>query len=256
MLMIKSMKPEHRTLKAALCEAIAWVAGTSVLMGVFLPEFRHMTANILMPLGVGFGAFTAWWLGAKPGRAKSPLPAFETAPSCTLQESGRMDTQEPPIFGQPFHSTHFVPEPTLSEKLRGLGGSQFEQIIELIFQDRGFQVKPLEEANLRGEGDAGLDLIIESTAEKYAVQFRHWRKWNVDTRQIREFVDSLMDARIHRGVFIALAGCSPEAKQLAGKYGIQILDEADIIEMLVESGLMYDHRVCDLLSDEAKYSSK
>jgi hypothetical protein len=34
------------------------------------------------------------------------------------------------------------------------------------------------------------------------------------------------------------------------------MDEADIIEMLVESGLMYDHRISELLSDELVHFSK
>ena len=250
------MKPQDRSKTAAICEATAWVIGLSVLLGVFLPNFRHVTPTILLPLGIVFGTFAVCWLGSKPNQAKSSLPAFETSPSCSLHQPGPLTTHEPAIFGQPFHSAHFVPEPTLSEKLRGLGGSQFTQIIELIFQDRGFRVCAAAEANARSDGDEGFDLIIESTTEKYAVQSRHWRKWNVDTRQMREFLGSMTAARMQKGVFIALAGCSPEAKNLAGKNGIQIMDEADIIEMLVESGLMYDHRISELLADEMVQSSK
>jgi len=256
MLVHKMMKPQDRSKWAAICEATAWVIGFSVLLGVFLPNFRHVTPTILLPLGIVFGTFAIWWLGSKPNRAKSPLPAFETSPSFNLHESGHLPTREPSIFGQPFHAVHFVPEPTLSEKLRGLGGAQFVQIIELIFQDRGFRVSEAEETNARSDGDEGFDLIIESTTEKYAVQSRNWRKWNVDTRQMKDFLDSMTAARMQKGVFVALAGCSHEAKQLAGKNGIQIVDEADIIEMLVESGLMYDHRISELLSDEMVHVSK
>jgi hypothetical protein len=223
---------------------------------VFLPNFRHVTPTILLPLGIVFGTFAVWWLGSKPNRTKSPLPAFEISPAFNLHDSGHLPDREPSIFGQPFHAAHFVPEPTLSEKLRGLGGAQFAQIIELIFQDRGFRVSAAEEADDRSEGDEGFDLIIESTTEKYAVQSRHWRKWNVDLRQMKDFLGSMTAARIQKGVFIALAGCSPEARQLASKHGIQIVDEADIIEMLVESGLMYDQRISELLSDEMVHGSK
>jgi len=256
MLTNETMKPQDRSKAAAICEATAWVIGLSVLLGVFLPNFRHVTPTILLPLGIVFGTFAVWWLGSKPNRVKSSLTAFEASPSFNLHESGHLPPQEPALFGQPFHSANFVPEPTLSEKLRGLGGSQFAQIIELIFQDRGFRVSASEEATVRSDGEEGFDLIIESTAEKYAVQTRHWRKWNVDLRQMRDFLGGMTLARMQKGVFIALAGCSHEARQLAGKNGVQIIDEADIIEMLVESGLIYDHRISELLSEEIVHASK
>jgi len=236
-------------------EALAWVAGFSVLLGVFLPDFRQVEQNILIPLGVVFGVITAYWLGSKPVKGSMPVPAFETTASLTTQQPGRVNNYEPPFFGALLTPLQFVPEPTLSEKLRGLGGSQFERVLELIFQNRGFCVRRLNDANLDGGYDAevGIDLTIESTAEKYAVQYKHWRKWSVDARQIREFLNALTDHRFHKGIFITLTGCTREARQLAEKHGIQILDEAAIIDMLVESGLMYDQRIYELLSDEPKF---
>ncbi len=250
------MKPQYRSKAAATCEATAWVIGLSVLLGVFLPDFRHLPPAILLPPGLALGAFAVWWLRAKPNQAKSPLPALETLPAFSLHGSGHLSTPEPVLFGQPFYSAHFVPEPTLSGKLRSLGDAQFGQILGLIFQDRGFRVSASEAAMLCGEGEEGFDLIIESAAEKYAVQSRHWRKWNVDTRELRDFLGSLTAARMQKGVFITLAGCSNEAIQLAEKSGIQIMDEADVMEMLVESGLMYDHRISELLSHETIHASK
>jgi hypothetical protein len=262
MLKDTSMKPRDKSKEAALLEAMAWVVGFSVLLGVFLPDFRHVAPSILFPLGIVFIAFGAYWLGSKPNKAKSTIAGFETTAFFPLNQSGRINQYQTPIFGQPLPAIHFVAEPNLKDKLRALGGSQFEQVLVLLFQNRGFWVHKLGDAIMPGEadydaaGDVGIDLIIESTAEKYAVQYKHWRKWNADVKQIREFLGSLTDTRFQKGIFISLAGCTPEAKQLAEKYGIQILDEAVIIEMLVESGLMYDHRISELLADENKYCSK
>ena len=264
------MKPRVKTRVAALLEATAWMVGFSVLLGVFMPNFRHLAPNILLPLTIAIAACATNWLGSKPMKAKSNLPALETTASFSLRpdqnhnhsQGGHLTPSQSPIFGQPLHAhtNHFVPEPPTSEKLRQLGGAQFEQVIELIFQDRGFCVHRFGDAVLAGnsdfEGESEVDLIIESTADKYAVQYKHWRKWNVDVRQIREFLGSLTDTRIQKGILICLAGCTVDATAMAEKHGIQILDESAIIEMLVESGLMYDHRVSDLLSDEPKYCSK
>jgi restriction endonuclease Mrr len=99
-----------------------------------------------------------------------------------------------------------------------------------------------------------VDLIIESTAETLAVQCKDSRAWTVGVRQIGEFEANLLNHRIQKGVFVTLTGCTADAKQLARKNGIQILEEADILEMLVESGLVYDHRIAGLLADELVHS--
>jgi hypothetical protein len=53
-----------------------------------------------------------------------------------------------------------------------------------------------------------------------------------------------------------LVGYSGEAKQLANKHGIQILNESDVIKMLEESGLMYSREISELFSDERKFCPK
>src|SRR5271168_3178727 len=202
MLMVTSMKPRDKSRVGALLETTAWVVGFSVLLGVFMPDFRHLAPNILLPLAVAIGAFATKWLGSKPMKPKSHLPAFETNAFFNLHpdqnqnhnQGGNFAPYQSSIFAQPLHAhaTHFVPEPTTSEKLRQLGGAQFEEVIELIFQERGFCVHPFGDVMLAGnsdfDGEAEVDLIIESTADKYAVQYKHWRKWNVGVRQIREFL--------------------------------------------------------------------
>jgi restriction system protein len=51
-------------------------------------------------------------------------------------------------------------------------------------------------------------------------------------------------------------GYSGDAKQLADKHGIQILNESDLIEMLEKSGLMYSKEISKLFSDERKFCPK
>src|ERR1700677_3131486 len=123
MLKDTSMKPRDKSKAAALLEAMAWVVGFSVLLGVFLPDFRHVAPSILFPLGIVFIAFGAYWLGSKPNKAKSTLAGFETTAFFPLNQSGRINQYQTPIFGQPLPALHFVPEPNLKDKLRALGGS-------------------------------------------------------------------------------------------------------------------------------------
>jgi restriction system protein len=104
--------------------------------------------------------------------------------------------------------------------------------------------------------DGGVDLIVESPADKFVVQCKHWRKWSVGVRQIREFLGTLTDTKIQNGIFITLTGYSGDAKQLADKHGIQILNESDVIKMLEESGLVYSKEILELFSDSRKFCPK
>jgi restriction system protein len=104
--------------------------------------------------------------------------------------------------------------------------------------------------------DGGVDLIIESPNEKFVVQCKQWRKWTVGVRHIREFLGTLTDSGISKGIFITLAGFSNDARQLADKHGIQILGESDIVRMLEESALIYSKEISMLLSDEGKFCPK
>ena len=101
-----------------------------------------------------------------------------------------------------------------------------------------------------------MDLIVESPEEKFVVQCKHWRKWTVGVRHIREFLGTLTDSGIQKGIFITLTGYSGDAKQLADKHGIQILNESDVVRMLDDAGLMYAKEISDLFSDERKYCPK
>jgi len=159
---------------------------------------------------------------------------------------------KPSTIGEKLQSVQFVPEPTISEKLRKIDWFQFEKLVEMIYEHRGFTVKRLGGAN----PDGGVDLIVESPHEKFVVQCKHWRKWTVGVRHIREFLGTLTDSKIPKGIFITLVGYSADAKQLAEKHGIQILDESDIVVMLVESGLMYSKEVSKLFADERKFCPK
>jgi restriction system protein len=104
--------------------------------------------------------------------------------------------------------------------------------------------------------DGGVDLIVESPTEKFVVQCKHWKKWIVGVRHIREFLGTLTDSRIPKGVFITLVGYTGEAKQLADKHGIQILNESDVIRMLEDSGLKFSKEISNLHSDTTKFCPK
>jgi hypothetical protein len=58
---------------------------------------------------------------------------------------------------------------------------------------------------------------------------KQWKTWNVGGKPVCEFLGALTDAGIQRGIFITLAGYTGDAKQLAEKHGIEIVNESDLV---------------------------
>lgn len=236
----------------ALAEALAGLVGLLVLGWVFSPGFRAVLQILLVIIVVG-GLVVLFILMLKGVLSKS-----STSPSDPFTQMSRQitnpTTNKPPIFRVEMESQDIqpIPELTISEKLRKIDWFQFEKLIELIYLHRGFSVKRLGGAN----PDGGVDLIVESLTERFVVQCKHWRKWTVGVRHIREFLGTITDSKISKGIFITLTGYSGDAKQLADKHGIQILNESDVIKMLEDAGLMYSKEISALFSDTRKFCPK
>src|ERR1035441_5952312 len=102
-------------------------------------------------------------------------------------------------------------EQNLQARLRAIDWFQFEKVVSAIYEVRGCKVKRLGGA----KPDGGIDLIVEKDDERLVVQCKHWRKWVVGVRNVRELLGTLTDAKIKQGVLVTLCGCSQEARDFA-----------------------------------------
>lgn len=227
------MARRRKSNEVALAQGVAGFATIFAALAILSPEFRVF---IVCTVCIAFAGFGVWVFYRLMIRKSKPVQFLEN-----VAESQQFQVSSEPL-----------PNLTLSEQLRKIDWFQFEQLIELIFQHRGYSVKRLGGAN----PDGGVDLIIESPSEKFVVQCKHWKKWYVGVRQIREFLGTLADTKIQNGIFITLTGYSDEAKTLADKHGIKILNELDVVKMLEESGLQYSREISELLSDSRKFCPK
>jgi hypothetical protein len=138
------------------------------------------------------------------------------------------------------------------ERLRSIDWFQFEQIVGLTYQKLGYAVTRRGGAN----PDGGIDLIIEKDGRNSGVQCKHWKAWNVGVKPVREFLGALTDSGIRHGVFVMLGGCTGDAKQLADKHGIEIVNEADLAAMLDQTDARFDPEALEILNDTRKYCPK
>lgn len=97
--------------------------------------------------------------------------------------------------------------------------------------------------------DGGIDLVIERAGETVAVQCKQWKTWNVGVKAVREFFGALTDAGIQKGIFITLRRYTGDAKQLAEKHGLEIVNAAGLVELLESTDAKSDSEVLDLLLD-------
>jgi Restriction endonuclease/Topoisomerase DNA binding C4 zinc finger len=241
----------RKSKETAIFESITGLAAVVLFLLFFSQEFRHFAQILLAFLVIGCFTVLLIRMAFMPIKPKSSSSVLETSEPKSNHADDSTNYWPPTIREESQYVPH-APELTISEKLRKIDWFQFEKLIQVIYLHRGFTVKRLGGAS----ADGGIDLIIESSTEKFVVQCKHWRKWTVGVRHIREFLGTLTDSKIPKGIFITLEGYSGDAKQLAVKHGIQILDKPDIIVMLVESGLIYSKEISALFSDERKFCPK
>ena len=110
------------------------------------------------------------------------------------------------------------------DQLRNIDWFQFEKLVALAYENQGYHVTRRGGAN----PDGGIDLVIEKDSQQSAVQCKQWKTWNVGVKAVREFLGALTDAKIQHGIFITLNGYTGDAKLLAEKHGIEIINETGL----------------------------
>lgn len=249
---LEGVELQQKLKEATILEsAIGFVAALVLFCGFFLMDFHHWTQILLaFPICISFVVCLGWfvYIAIHP---KIPASSNKT-PGLNCPQTGDPTICKLPAVVEELQPVQHVPELTISEKLRKIDSSQFEELIKLIYQHRGFSLKRLGGANR----DGGVCLINESPNEKFAVQCKPWQIGNVNVRHLREFCGKLTDSKIPRGIFITLTGYTRGAKQLADKHGIHLLKESDVIETLEESGLIHAKEISELFSDEMEFFPK
>jgi Restriction endonuclease/Topoisomerase DNA binding C4 zinc finger len=242
------MARRQKSKDAVLIESVTGLSALVLAFLFFSPGFRQYIEII-----VGILVFALLvWLTYEIIKQKEPSATFSTFTSTSYQTDVKIRKNLPTAFVEPLTFTPHVTELTVSERLHKIDWFQFEKLVELIYRHRGFTVQRFGGAH----ADGGVDLIVQSTTDKFVIQCKHWHKWKVGVRHIREFLGTFADSNIPKGIFITLSGYTREAKQLADKHGIQVLSESDLIKMLEESGLIHSKEISALFADERKLCPK
>jgi restriction system protein len=205
-------------------EEFVAVAGALFVLGMVVsPQFRAVVffcAIVAFLLFLGWIVFRIWTKGQ-----------FQTVNS-----------------DLPVSSLNLVAEPSLSEKVRALDWFQFEKLIAAIYETKGYSVKRLGGA----KPDGGIDLIVGNASDRFVVQCKQWKAWKVGVRQIREFLGTLTDSGIPRGIFITLQGYTDDARALADKHNISLLSEESVVKLLEDVHWKFNPAITSALDDQRK----
>jgi restriction system protein len=206
-------------------EFVAVAGGLFVLGLVVSPQFRAAVMSLTIVACLLFLGWIAYRIGTKRQRQV---------------QAGNS--------GTPISSWNSVVEPSLSEKVRALDWFQFEKLIAAIYETKGYSVKRLGGAN----PDGGIDLIVENVSDRFVVQCKQWKAWKVGVREIREFLGTLTDSRIPRGIFITLRGYTDDARALADKHNISLLSEESVVKLLEDADWKFNPAIISALDNQRK----
>jgi hypothetical protein len=121
------------------------------------------------------------------------------------------------------------------DRLDALDWFQLEKLVGTLFEASGYRTE------IRGgaSADGGIDLIVENSDSRIAVQCKHWGKWKCGVGVVRELMGSMLHDGISQGYLVATQ-ISPDARELAAKHSIGIMDREALIEW-VEKALATDN---------------
>ena len=133
--------------------------------------------------------------------------------------------------------------------LRLLDWFQFEKLVTLYYQTQGFSVKRVGGA----KPDGGVDMTLEHEGQQYVIQCKHWKKWKVRVKEMREFLGTLTDTGIPNGIYITTCGYTDDARDLASKHGIQLFEESQLVQCIIDLEMTQRQAVSELLADRRKF---
>jgi hypothetical protein len=246
-------------------EAAIEFVGSLVLLGVlgwvFSPPFRQLVQNIaiialFVVLVLAVLIPTYWYTNRRnqtlafPDNSNQPKPPQSAWPRPSVHQPTNTFTE--PAGTCPVNSPNPSSTEGIVRRLRSIDWFQFEKVVAVAYRKLGFNVTRQGGAN----PDGGIDLIIEKDGQKTGVQCKQWKTWNVGIRAVREFLGALADTGLPKGIFITLNGYTDQARQLADKHAIEILNESNLASLLESVDARYDPEILELLEDSAKYCPK
>jgi len=106
------------------------------------------------------------------------------------------------------------------ESIRAMSWRQFEMLCGEAFRRKGYSVHE----NGLGGADDGIDLILRKNGETCLVQCKHWKRFKVGVKEVRELYGIVAAERAARGIFITAGSYTAEALRFAEGKVLDLMD--------------------------------
>ena len=211
---------------------VAQLGGVVVLVSLVFPQVRQaifaigfIAVSVMAVVVVGIIGIIIYQLANRSQMPVANEVIVRSSPTGNTPLAANIAKIESPAQPQAILPQTNV---ELVEQLRTIDWFQFEKLVALACRKLGYMVARRGGAN----PDGGIDLVIEKDGQRSAVQCKQWKNRQVGVKAVREFLGALTDAGIQQGIFVTLCGYTEEAKQLAEKHGIEIVDETSLAQIL------------------------
>lgn len=118
----------------------------------------------------------------------------------------------------------------------------FEDVVLDVLVALGYGgSKPDAAERVGRSGDGGIDGVIREDTLGLDAIYVQAKKWapdrNVGPREIREFLGALQDVEASKGIFITTSSFSPDARELARRRRIVLMDGLELATHMVDAGV-------------------
>jgi restriction system protein len=118
----------------------------------------------------------------------------------------------------------------------------FEEVVLDVLLALGYGGSEADAAErIGGRGDGGIDGVIREDRLGLDAIYMQAKKWaperTIGPRELREFLGALQDVEATKGIFITTSSFSAEAKELARRRRIVLIDGVELATHMVESGV-------------------
>lgn len=116
------------------------------------------------------------------------------------------------------------------EKIDGLDGEEFEDLLAIYFKSLGLKVTKTKRSH-----DYGADLILEKDGEKIAIQCKLYFNRTVSNSAVQEIATAKDFYGAEKAVVITNSKFTKPAQILAEKIGVKLIDREGLVNMLKTS---------------------
>jgi restriction system protein len=186
----------------------------------------------------------------------SVLEQFPEYVEFRTRSSGRRRVTQPVTADQLPVSTS-TPEETIDTAYRQVRTALAEELLSRLVErdDRFFEdvvldvlialgyggSKPDAAERVGRSGDGGIDGVIREDTLGLDAIYVQAKKWaperGIGPREIREFLGALQDVEATKGIFITTSSFSSEARELANRRRIVLIDGLELATRMVDAGV-------------------